>query len=101
MPGNEVDPVERDFLIRTIIGEAANQPDMGKAAVAHVVLNRVNDGGFQGDNIQQVVTAPKQFEPWGTRAAQLKAISPQSPQYQDAASIADGVKVAGSRRWGT
>jgi hypothetical protein len=91
MSGNEIDPVERDFLIRTIIGEAANQPDMGKAAVAHVVLNRVNDGGFQGDNIQQVVTAPKQFEPWGTRAAQLKAIPPTSPQYQDAAAIADGV----------
>jgi hypothetical protein len=91
MPANEVDPIDRDFLIRTIIGEAANQPDLGKAAVAHVVLNRVSDGGFQGDNIQQVVTAPKQFEPWGTRAAALKAIPPTSPQYQDAASIADGV----------
>jgi hypothetical protein len=31
---------DRDYLIRTVAFEAANEPSLGKAAVAHVVLNR-------------------------------------------------------------
>ena len=31
---------ERDYLIRTMAFEAPGEPDVGKAAVAHVILNR-------------------------------------------------------------
>ena len=38
------DPEDRDYLIRTIAFEAGEEPDEGKAAVAHVVLNRERSG---------------------------------------------------------
>jgi hypothetical protein len=84
-----ITPTDRDYMIRTVIGEAADQPDEGQAAVAHVILNRVNEGF--GDNPKDVVLAPNQFEPWQTRAAQLKAINTKSPDYQHAATIVDSV----------
>src|SRR5262245_36953526 len=38
------DSEERDYLIRTIVFEAADEPDEGKAAVAYVILNRKMSG---------------------------------------------------------
>lgn len=86
-----VSPPARDLLIRTVIGEAANQPDEGQAAVAHVVMNRVKAGRYGGKDIPGVVLAKNQFEPWSTRAKELWAIPPDSPAYQRAAAIVDGV----------
>jgi Cell Wall Hydrolase len=60
------DPEERDYLIRTIAFEASGEPEEGKSAVAHVILNRKLIGRW-GDNIKDVVTHPWQFEPWMTR----------------------------------
>jgi hypothetical protein len=88
--GSNYDPEERDYLIRTIAFEAADEPDEGKAAVAHVILNRKRSGGW-GDNIKDVVTRPWQFEPWMTRRTQMEKLSPDDPRYQDAARIADAV----------
>lgn len=85
-----VDGQTRDLLIRTVIGEAAREPEEGQAAVAHTVLNRVNSGRFGGD-IPSVLFAPRQFEPWNTRRQELMAISPESPEYRRAAQIVDGV----------
>jgi hypothetical protein len=85
-----LDPRDRDLIIRTVIGEAANQPAMGQAAVAHVIRNRVNAGGY-GNGVQDVLFAPKQFEPWNTRRDELMAYAPEDPRYQRAASIVDGV----------
>lgn len=81
---------DRDNIIRTVIGEVdPNDPDEGRAAVTHVILNRVASGRYGGDNASSVVHARGQFEPWMTRAKQLNAISTDSPEYQRAAAIVD------------
>jgi conjugal transfer mating pair stabilization protein TraG len=84
------DPEDRDYLIRTIAFEAGEEPDEGKAAVAHVVLNRERSGRW-GESIREVVTRPWQFEPWMTRRKQMVALAPNDPRYRDAARIADAV----------
>ena len=81
---------ERDYLIRTIAFEASGEPEVGKAAVAHVILNRKKSGRW-GDNIKDVVTHPGQFEPWMTRRREIEGLSPNDPRYQSAAIIADAV----------
>ncbi|HZP08070.1 cell wall hydrolase [Methyloceanibacter sp.] len=84
------DAEDRDYLIRTIAFEAGEEPDEGKAAVAHVVLNRERSGRW-GSTIKQVVTRPWQFEPWMTRRREIGRLSPSDPLYRDAARIADAV----------
>jgi spore germination cell wall hydrolase CwlJ-like protein len=84
------DPKERDYLIRTIAFEAADESDEGKAAVAHVILNRKRSGRW-GDDIKDVVTRPWQFEPWMTRRTEMVRLSFDDRRYQDAARIADAV----------
>jgi spore germination cell wall hydrolase CwlJ-like protein len=81
---------ERDYLIRTIAFEAPHESNKGKAAVAHVILNRKKSGRW-GDNIKDVVTRPWQFEPWVTRRKEMEELSPEDPRYQSAARIADAV----------
>jgi len=83
-------PTDRDYLIRTVIGEAARQPRLGQAAVAHTVLNRRKAGRW-GDSVQDVVLAKNQFEPWGTRADELYSISPESDVYQQTGQLVDKV----------
>ena len=84
------DPEERDYLIRTIVFEASGEPEKGKAAVAFVILNRERSGRW-GDNIEEVVTQPWQFEPWMTRRREMENLSRDDPRYQSAARIADTV----------
>lgn len=81
---------DRDYLVRTIVFEASEESDEGKAAVAHVILNRIRNGGW-GDNIEDVVTNPWQFEPWMTKREQIQNLSPDDPRYRSAAEIADAV----------
>ena len=78
----------RDYLIRTIAFEASGETEVGKVAVAYVVLNRKKSGKW-GDNIKAVVTSPDQFEPWMTRRREIEGLSPNVPHYQSAAIIAD------------
>jgi hypothetical protein len=85
-------PAERDLAIRTIIGEASNQPFKGKVGVAAVILNRAKDGGYGGDSVRDVVLAPKQFEPWSTRRSELLGYSKDSPAYQSAAEALDAAE---------
>ena len=85
-PGSE----GRDYLIRTIVFEASGETEIGKAAVAYVILNRRRNGSW-GDRIRDVVTHPRQFEPWITRKDEIEKLSPNDPRYLDAAKIADGV----------
>lgn len=85
-----LDETSRDLIIRTIIGEAANQGPIGQAAVAHVIRNRLATGKY-GDTGAGVVLAKNQFEPWDARAGSLMGISPSDPKYQRAAQIVDGV----------
>lgn len=79
---------ERDYLIRTIVFEADSESDDGKAAVAHVILNRKKLGKW-GDNIKEVVTSPWQFEPWMTRRKEIKRLAKTDPRYRKAARVAD------------
>jgi hypothetical protein len=89
-----ISPHDRDLLIRTVIGEAGNQDDAGKSAVANVILNRVKAGNY-GKDVKNVVLAPKQFEPWQTKRGELLAIRPDSPEYQKASQIVDAVLAGG------
>lgn len=50
-------------LARTIYGEAAGEPWMGKEAVAHVVLNRSRSGRYPA-SVTEVCLQPKQFSCW-------------------------------------
>jgi hypothetical protein len=84
------DPKDRDYLIRTMVFEASGEPEEGKAAVAHVILNRKRLGKW-GDNIKEVVTRPWQFEPWMTRRKEIERLSKSDPRYRKAARIADAV----------
>jgi cell wall hydrolase len=81
---------ERDYLVRTIAFEAFGETDVGKVAVAYVVVNRKKSGRW-GDSIKAVVTYPGQFEPWMTRRKEIRELSPNDPRYQSAALIADAV----------
>jgi hypothetical protein len=86
----DISSADRDAIVRTVIGEAATEPPEGQAGVAHVILNRLNSGNW-GSSARNIVFAPGEFEPWSTRRRELLAISPKSPQYQQAAQIVDGV----------
>jgi spore germination cell wall hydrolase CwlJ-like protein len=81
---------DRDYLIRTMAFEAPGEPDMGKAAVAHVVLNRKKSHRW-GATIKEVVMKPWQFEPWMTRRKEMEKLSPDDPRYRKAGRIADAV----------
>jgi Cell Wall Hydrolase len=88
-------PEDRDYIIRTIVFEASGEEEVGKAAVAHVILNRWRSGRW-GDTVKDVVTHPWQFEPWMTKKRQIENLSPNDPRYRDAARIADDV-LSGAR----
>ncbi len=81
---------DRDAIIRTVLGEADDQGDLGQATVAHVILNRVRAGTY-GDSAYDIVHAKGQFEPWSTRASYLNGISKKSDQYQRVGDIVDQV----------
>lgn len=73
---------DEDAMVRTIIGEAADQPLEGQQGVAHVIMNRVN---ASKQSPSDVVFAQGQFEPWGNPATaqHLAGIDPSSDQYQN------------------
>lgn len=77
---------DADILARTILGEAANQGEEGMRAVAHTVRNRMRQSGA---GVRDVVLAPSQFEPWGSRRQELLAIQPNDPRYVVARQIAE------------
>lgn len=84
-------PAHRDLAIRTIYGEAANEPDQGQAAVAAVIKNRMQAGRYGGDTLPGVVLAKNQFEPWWNPEARqrLMALKPEDPRYQKIGGIVD------------
>jgi hypothetical protein len=85
---------QRDRIIRTIIGEGAGESDVGQAAIAHVIFNRVNAKGF-GNDIMQVTGAPLQFSAWNEKDnggnALVRKHGPNSPLYKQVGVIVDGV----------
>ena len=49
---------------RTVYGEARGETEAGKIAVAWVILNRANKGGWWGNNVNTVCVFPWQFSCW-------------------------------------
>lgn len=88
-----LDPKSRDAVIRTMYGEAANEPFEGLAGVASVIKNRMAQGKFGGTDATSVVRAPNQFEPWNNpeARARMEALNPNDPKYQELGAIADMV----------
>ena len=76
-----------DAVARTLIGEAGNQGEQGMLAVGGVIANRARQRGLSPS---EVVLQPSQFEPWGNpeTTQRLLSISVNSPEYQQAAAIA-------------
>lgn len=87
-----IDPRARDLAIRTIYGEAAQEPPEGQAAVAAVIRNRLESGRY-GDSVPRVVLARNQFEPWNTQEGRSRmfSLTPDSPRYQAIGDIVDRV----------
>lgn len=83
VPGNLDDA---DIFARTILGEAANQGEVGQRAVAAVIRNRMAQ---TGRGLRDVVLAPNQFEPWGARRQELLAIPTTDPRYIAARRLAE------------
>lgn len=89
-PAFRISPRDYDLMIRTVAGEAANQPDVGQVAVGHVILNRLVSGQY-GGTIRDVVHAPNQFEPWQRNPQGLLSMATDAPQYVKAQRAVDAV----------
>src|SRR5690349_13963490 len=75
---------DRQAMVQTILGEAADQGPIGQQAVASVIRNRAVNGGYGGDTPQGVVQAPNQFEPWNTQAGRTRMAAAASNPAQAA-----------------
>lgn len=98
VPGYSTRPVdrpalegrERDAMIRTVYGEAGNQGNIGRAAVASTILNRVDSDRFPG-SVERVVKQPSQFEPWGTDAGRQRMQNIPQAEYERIGRLVDEV----------
>lgn len=84
---------QRDLVIRTAIGEAGGEPELGQEAVVHVIKNRVAAGDM-GRGVRGVIMAPKQFSVWnsGDPAGDVaRGAAPGSAQYEAVGAIVDRV----------
>jgi Cell Wall Hydrolase len=94
-----------DVIVRTVIGEAALEPDEGKIAVIWVIMNRAvqNVSWYGGNNVADVslhkskrkttngrTITTWQFEPWMSRKDDLWDISKDSKLYKHVRSLAIG-----------
>ena len=52
------------IVARTMFGEARNQGNLGLQAVASVIMNRANHGGWWGSTPRDVCLKPYQFSCW-------------------------------------
>ena len=53
-----------DIAARTVWGEARGEGPEGMLAVAHVICNRAEKGGWWGDTLETVCKKPWQFSCW-------------------------------------
>ena len=98
-PVMQLSAMDRDVGIKTLIGEAGNQGDLGMAAVAHVLVNRSTDSRFPssigGVALQGKGSRSAQFSIWGSTKANaesyLSKLRPGNPKYDKAAKVFDAV----------
>ena len=108
--GMPLSPADRQALIRTVYGEASDQPPLGQAGVAAAILNRLHAGGYSGaapNTIANIVTAPvpnprdaargfHEFSPWNPPGVPesnpaAQHLPPNDPNYQKIGAIVDQV----------
>lgn len=80
-----------DVLARTIWGEARGEGRDGMIAVANVVVNRANAGGWWGNSIREVCLKPWQFSAWNPtdpNLIRMLKVDDTDPQFADALQIA-------------
>lgn len=85
---------DRDLMIRTVVSESGDEPPVGQAGVAHVILNRLLTPDKYGDSVGGVVKRRGAFEPWGLPKEHPNnpmRVDPNSAAYRQAALIVDGV----------
>ena len=51
-------------MLKSLIGEAEAEGELGQRAICWVMLNRVRKGNFGGSTIADVCLAPYQLECW-------------------------------------
>lgn len=59
---NRLTDTEKQLMAQLVHAEAKGEPYEGKVAVAHVILNRVEDEHFP-DTVSEVIYQPGQFQP--------------------------------------
>lgn len=84
---------DRDYGIRTLLGEAAGEGQQGMAAVAHVIMNRMGSKRFGYGSVKEAVLAEKQFSAWNSGAGGNDPTrwDTNSAQYKRAAAVWDAV----------
>lgn len=83
----------REIMIRTVYAEAFGEGNIGMEAVAWVIRNRAEKGGFGGSSVGEVCLKDHQFEPWRSPAglARISALDENSDNYRRVAAIVDRV----------
>lgn len=91
---------DAEVVAVTLWGEARNEGHKGRAAIAHVVENRVKDGRY-GKTARAVCLRPWQFSCWTPKGGQanyervidaaraIKRATPLGPQLLDCLAIVD------------
>jgi spore germination cell wall hydrolase CwlJ-like protein len=75
-----------DTMARTVWGEARGESLLGKAAVAHVILNRVKADKWYGKTIHGVCKKPYQFSCWNIgdpNREKMQAVDLGDEHYRD------------------
>jgi N-acetylmuramoyl-L-alanine amidase len=85
---------DRDVLIRTLYGEAANESEVGQIAVVHVIRNRLLRGPARrfGGTPAEVCQKPWQFSCWNANDPQrprLLALAQDSATYTRLGAVVD------------
>lgn len=62
--GYDMTQPQKLYLAKTIWGEARGEGLKGMQAVANVIMNRVDRGGWYGASVKDVVLKPYQFSCW-------------------------------------
>jgi spore germination cell wall hydrolase CwlJ-like protein len=88
----EVTDIDKDYMARTIIGEAAGEPIEGWNAVGNSIVNRLLAGTY-GKSIKDITQSENQYSPWNTEESTQKLlnISTDSPQYKKAMDVVNDV----------
>lgn len=74
------------IVARTIWGEARGETEQGRLAVAWVIKNRVERGGWWGTTARAVCLHPWQFSCWNENdpnRAKLEALPTDDPLFQE------------------